>query len=122
MTSDVIDTVTPGAHTPAMTSRPRPTQRRPGANPPDGRCPRARGRAESAPHTPGTGLRDRAGRPAREPPSERARRGASPRTWSFTEDLRPQGRPSKLRDASQAPERDATRRGGSLNLSERREL
>ena len=27
-----------------------------------------------------------------------------------------------MRGASQAPERDATRRGGSLNLSERREL
>ena len=44
------------------------------------------------------------------------------RAQAFTRDLRLWGRSSKLRGASQAPVRSATRRGGSLNLSERREL
>ena len=67
-----------------------------------------RGRPGSSPHRPGR----------RKSPATCSRAG--PRR--FTEDLRLWGRASKLRGASQAPERDATRRGGSLNLSERREL
>jgi hypothetical protein len=48
--------------------------------------------------------------------------GAGDLPRSFTGDLQARGRSSKLPGASQASQAGVTRRGGSLNLSERREL